>query len=97
MAAWPSRMAISLSGPNVMDDPVGNCPGPDSMVNVTSGELLIGRPPASTTVATTCTSSSESVPGMTVLSAVNRNPAGVPRAGHGDGGMWRYSLRYQYH
>jgi hypothetical protein len=31
---------MSLSGANVIEFPVGNSPGPDSIVNVTGGELL---------------------------------------------------------
>ena len=96
MAAWPSRMAMSDCGSKVMERPVGNSPGPDSMVKVTGGELLSGLPFASCTVTRIWASSVASVPWMTVLSAVSASFAGVPGCGHAGGGMCAYSLRYQY-
>src|ERR1700677_3712713 len=101
MAASPSRIAMSDLGSldgglNVMDRPVGNSPGPDSMVKVTGGELLIGVPVASCTVTRSWQSSVASVPWIVVLSAISESLAGVPFCGHSGGGIWRYWLRYQY-
>src|ERR1035437_4411026 len=90
-------MAMSELGSNVMDGPVGNSPGPDSIVSVTGGELLNALPARSMTVTMSCASSVPSTLLSVILSAVNRSPAGVPDEGHSGGGMCRYSLRYQYH
>src|SRR5450759_1354041 len=97
MAAWPSRMAISEFGANVMDGPVGNSPGPDSIASVTGGQLLIALPSLSTMVTMSCASSVPSTEFKVVLSAVNFSAAGMPLLGQAGGGMCRYSLRYQYH
>src|SRR5476649_1425461 len=90
-------MAMSESGVNAMAGPVGNSPGPDSMVNVTGGELLNAVPEASTTVTMICASSVPSADFKVVLSAESFSLTGVPPVGHCGGGMWAYSLRYQYH
>jgi len=44
-----------------------------------------------------CASSVPSADFSVVLSAESLSAAGVPPAGHSGGGMWLYSLRYQYH
>src|ERR1017187_4663514 len=90
-------MAMSESGANAMAGPVGNSPGPDSIVNVTGGELLNALPFASTTVTIICASSVPSADFKVVLSAESFSAAGVPPTGHDGGGMWAYSWRYQYH
>src|ERR1035437_3898982 len=97
MAAWPSRMAISEFGANVMDGPVGNSPGPDSTASVRGGQLLIGLPSLSTTVTMICASAVASTGSHVGLSAVSFSAAGTPLLGHAGGRMCRYSLRYQYH
>jgi len=91
MAALPSRMTMSDCGSSegglkVMERPVGNSPGPDSMVKVTGGELEMGLPPASSTATRSWQSSVASVPWMVVLSAVRERVAGTPSAGHSGGG-----------
>src|ERR1017187_7093968 len=90
-------MAMSESGANAMAGPVGNSPGPDSIVSVTGGELLNAFPLASTTVTIICASSVPSADFKGVLSAESFSAAGVPPVGHAGGGMCAYSLRYQYH
>src|ERR1039458_2630983 len=101
MAAMPSRMAMSdcgsfEAGLNVMERPVGNSPGPDSIVKVTGGELLIGLPLASCTVTRSWQSAVASAPWIVVLSTVSDSLAGVPFCGHSGGGICRYWFRYQY-
>ena len=101
MAASPPRMAMSDCGSldgglKVMERPVGNSPGPETMVKVTGGELLIAFPLLSSTVTRSWQSSVALVPWIVVLSAVSTSLAGVPSCGHSGGGIWRYWLRYQY-
>ena len=90
-------MVMSEFGSNVMEGPVGNSPGPETIARVTGGELFSARPSLSTTVTTSCASSVPFTDFSVVLSAVSLNPAGVPDTGQAGGGMCRYSLRYQYH
>src|SRR4051794_4549467 len=96
MAAWPRVILMSVCSSKVMDGPVGNSPGPDSIVNVTGGELRTCRPSLSRTVRMIRQSSVASVPWMVVLSADSLSRAGTPGSGHDGGGILRYSLRYQY-
>src|SRR5271168_2212964 len=97
MAAFPSRIGISPALSKEIVRPVGNSPGPDSIVNVTAGELLSGLPAASSTVTRIVESSVASVPSIVALSEVRLNCAGTPDSGHVGGGICRSVFRYQYH
>src|SRR6185312_4785145 len=90
-------MAMSESGAKEILGPVGNSPGPDSMLSVTGGQLLSNLPSLSTTVMISCASSVPSTDLRVDLSATNLSAAGTPLVGQSGGGMCRYSLRYQYH
>ena len=70
-----------------MDVPVGNSPGPAINFNVTSGELLISFPCASSTVTVSCTSSVPSIRIPIVLSASNFSLAGIPGFAHSGGAI----------
>ena len=95
MAAWPSRMRMSLLLSKEMLAPVGNSPGPLRMASSTGGALLRDLPAASTTETSSQASSVPSVRMAWVLSASSLRPAGVPACGHSGGATLAYSLRYQ--
>jgi len=78
MAACPSRIRISLFFSKVMDLPVGNSPGPETIFNCTDGELLNRRPSESSTLTVSCTSSVPSACTPVVSDASSFNCAGVP-------------------
>src|SRR3954453_20741516 len=86
---------ISVSVSKVISRPVGNSPGPDSIVSVTGGELLMGFPPASQTVTMIWQSSVALVPRIVVLSALSRKRLGIPCAGGAEGTRPKLRLRYQ--
>ena len=88
---------MSESGANVMAGPVGNSPGPDSMVRVTGGQLASAVPSLSPTVTMICASSVPSTDLRIVLSAVSVSAAETPLLGQAGGAMCKYALRYQYH
>src|SRR5438552_2898244 len=68
---------MSESGAKVIARPVGNSPGPDSIVSATRGQLLTCRPDASRTVTMIWQSSVASVSTIVGLSASSRSPVAV--------------------
>jgi hypothetical protein len=91
MAAWPSRIAMSEAlprpgGEKVIERPVGNSPGPETMERVTAGLSFTRAPEASSRVTTSWTSSVPSAAARVLLSAASVTRAALPSTGQAGAG-----------
>src|SRR5574344_1251984 len=89
-------MRISSSFLNDIDEPVGNSPGPDITLSVTSGESVISLPEESRTTTVSCTSSVPSAAIFFTLLACRASLYGTLSTGHCERAISTYSFLSQY-